>query len=404
MNGFLIPTAPQDHNKTDEILGHNWLSNQVDAALEATDKKQTLHPSTMTPAYGWINHPLISELKQHCLNGERTLLLDSIEQDLRALAETTLPFDLGKRLRDAHDCSKAAYELRIAAGFCQLGYLLVWCPPMKEPHPEFIVSTGNSGLLAAECKKRDASDGYEQEAGRFWKHFQFSLRKKMEAGSLNYWVKVSGREFRLKDIEHLSEEIITAIKVEKNGQFDSDLGRCHIEYTWLAEPRGSIPMEVVKMFPRGVYGINAGKQDKDQIMSGPLTDPKLLRLEFIDDREHRIKGLLRNLNTASKQVKKGILNLIYIDVNISDYEKEQAEFENMKKAIMAELNIRHRHVSAVILTDIYPSISLDENYGWRVRTEFLIQTKPTVGLPDNLRFPGDLADTHWLSGDMYVPM
>ena len=403
MDGYLIPPIPLNHNKTDEILGRNWLSDQVDAALKATEQKQPLHPATMSLAYGWISHPLISELKQQRLNGERTLILDKIEQDLSALTATKLPPDLGKRLRDSHDCSKAAYELSIAAGFSRLGYPLIWCPQIDEPHPEFLVTTGTSGLLAVECKKRDASDGYEEEAGRFWHHFQYPLRKKMKAESLNYWVKVSGREFLLKDIDHLTDEIITAIKAEKNGQFDSDTGRYHIEYTWLVEPDGSIPMEVVNMFPRGVYGINVMTQNKSQIMSGPATDPKLLRLEFIDDPKQRIKGLLRNLNNASKQVIKGILNLIYIDVNISDWEKEQAEFENMKQAVLAELGIRHRHVSAVVLTDVYPSISVDGSYGWRVRTELIAQPKPIVGLPDSLRFPGDLADSHWLSGDMYVP-
>lgn len=157
------------------------------------------------------------------------------------------------------------------------------------------------------------------------------------------------------------------------------------------------------MFPRGMYGINVLKQDKGQIMFGPATDPKLLRLEFIDDQGQRIKGLLRNLNDASKQVIKGILNLIYIDVNIRDYDKEQVEFENMKLATLGELEIRHRHVSAVVLTNVYPAISVDGSYGWRVRTELIAQPKPEIALPDTLRFPGDLVDSHWLSGDMYVP-
>ncbi len=400
MDGFLIPPIPPSHDKTHEILGHNWLGNQVDAVIEAQKKKQTLHPSTMSPTYGWGLHPLVSELKQHQQKGERTLTLDKVELDLLALTATRLPSDLGKRLRDSHDCGKAAYELSIAAGFSRLGHPLVWCPPIDAPHPEFLVSTTEYGLLAVECKKRDASDGYRQEAGRFWTHIQFSLLKKMETEQLNYWVKVTGREFSLRDIEHLSEEIIFAIKAEKNGQFDSDTGRYHVEYTWLVEPGGSIPMGVVSMFPRGEYGVNGGKQQKDQIMSGPMTDPKLLRLEFIDDPHHRIKGLLRNLNDASKQVIKGIFSLIYIDVNISKYEEEQAEFEDIKKAIMGELNVRHKHVAAVVLTDIYSSRSLDEFYGWRVRTELLVQPNPDVGLPDSFKFPGDLADTIWLPGDM----
>jgi len=404
MNGFLIPPISPDHDKTDEILGHNWLSEQVDAALEARKKKQSLHPSTMTPSYGWINHPLVSELMQNRLNGDRTLTLDKLEQDISTLTATKLPSDLGKRLRDSHDCSKAAYELSIAAGFRRLGYPLVWCPSIEAPHSEFFVIAGTIALLAVECKKRDAGDGYEKEAGRFWKHLQHPLGKKMQAESLNYWVKVSGREFLLKDIEHLTYEIITVIKANKNGQFDSDTGRYHIEYTWLVEPGGSIPMEVINMFPRGVYGINIMKQQRNQIMSGPATDPKLIRLEFIDDPRQRIRGLLRNLNYASKQVIKGIVNLIYIDVNISKWEQEQSEFEDMKRAILAELNIRHRQVSAVVLTDVYPSISVDESYGWRVRTELIAQPKPIVRLPESLRFPGDLVNSHWLSGDMYVPV
>jgi len=94
-------------------------------------------------------------------------------------------------------------------------------------------------------------------------------------------------------------------------------------------------------------------------------------------------------------------NKKYIDVNISNWEQEQAEFENMKQAILSELKIRHRHVSAVVLTNVYPSRSLDEAYGWRVRTELIAQPKPTVGLPGGLKFPGDLVDTPWLSGDIY---
>ena len=111
MNGYLIPVIPPSHDKTDGILGHNWLNEQLDSALEATDKKQKLHPSTMTPEYGWDLHPLISELKQHRSKGESTLILDKIEQDFRALATTELPLEFGNRLRDSHDFSKAAYEL-----------------------------------------------------------------------------------------------------------------------------------------------------------------------------------------------------------------------------------------------------------------------------------------------------
>lgn len=401
MNEFIIPPNVSTHRGIDGILGQGWLKHQVDLAREAIKRKQGLHPSTMSPAFGWVSHPLISEAKQDETNGSGTPLLDSLEIDLRHLAGTILPHNLGQRLRDDHDCDKAAYELRIAAGFRCLGHSLVWCPPMKLPHPEFLVLAIDSNVLSVECKKRDASDGYEKEAARFWKHLQYALRKKMEEASLNYWVKISGRDFLLQDIEPLVTEIVSTIKLNKLGQFDSTLGRYHIEYVWIIEHGGSISMEVVNMFPRGVYGINAGRQKRSQVMSGPLTDPKLLRMEFIDFPESRIRGIVRNLKLAAKQVIKGLPNLVYIDVNIGNYEQEQIEFDNMAAAVATELKDRHRQICAVVLTSIFPSLSLDNYLGWRIRTKLIPQPSPIISLPNNILFPGDEIGTRWLPGEMF---
>lgn len=401
MNEFVIQPSVSAHEKINEILGQRWLKHQVGLARKAIKRKQNLHPSSMSPAFGWVSHPLISEAKRDETTRSGAPLLDSLEIDLTDLAGTVLPSNLGQRLRDDHDCDKATYELRIAAGFRRLGHALEWCPPMKQHHPEFLVLVGGPSILSVECKKRDASDGYAKKAEKFWKHFQYVLQKKMEQESLNYWVKLSGQDFLLQDIESLVTEIVSTIKVSKFGQFDSALGRYHIEYVWIVKTGGSLSMEVVKMFPRGMFGINMGRQKRNQVMTGPMTDPKLLRMEIIDDPENRVRGIIRNIKIAAKQVIRGLPNLVYIDVNIGDYNQEQREFDNMVAAVAGELRSRHRQISAVVLTNIFPSLSLDNYLGWYVRTRLIPQPLPIVNLPDNLLFPGNAADTRWFPGRVF---
>lgn len=402
MNQFIVPPVVSNHSRVNKLLEPDWLKRQVNAALEATKRKQTLHPSTMTPAFGWITHPLVVEAKQKVGSGAKTPIIDGLEIDLGDLNGVPLPHNLGQRLRDDHDFSKVAYELRIAAGFNRLGFTPVWCPPMEQPHPEFLVLADKTKtIMSVECKKRDTKDGYEKDAGIFWKHLQDQLKQEMSSESLNYWVKVSGRNFVLTDIEVLVSEIISTIKKDESGQFDPLCGRYHVEYVRLTDRGGSVDTEIINLFPRGDYGINMGEGYRSMV--GPVKDPKLLRMEFIDDPEHRIKGIVRNLKTAAKQVIEGLLNLVYIDVNIPDYEREQTEFRYMAEAIRKQLGLRHKHVSAVILTNIYPALSLDDYLGWRVRTEFIVQTKSIIRIPEGLIFPGDMFDTNWLRGSLSKP-
>lgn len=401
MNHFVVSPVIKSHKRLYGIIGEDWIPTQVESVRSALKQKASLHPSRMTPAFGWGTHPLVSEAKDGTIP-RNTTLMDSLEIDLCDLATTKLPCNLSERLKSDHDCRKVAYELRIAAGFCRLGYRIAWIPPSSQRQPEFTVDLSESNRLSVECKKRDSLDGYEQEGGRFWKHLQFTLTKKMQELSLNYWVKITGREFNLNDIDSLISEIISALQSNEYGQFNSTMGNYIIDYTKLANPGKSITMDIVNMFPRGGRGINIGKQNPNQIMKGPLTDPILLRLEIIDDLEHRTKGIVRNLKIAAHQVIKGFPNLVYLDVNIPDYQTEQSEFGVFVAAVKSELSQRHRQISAVVVTNIYPSLSLDECLGWRVRTELIEHPNPIVKLPRGFKFPGDNYDTQWLPGNPSV--
>jgi len=399
---FIVPPRVPNHPKVNQVLGGGWLKRKVEDAIAATKGKAILHPSRMSPTFGWGGHRLVSEVKQKVVNSEATPILDSLEVDLEDLGDTALPNDLRHRLRDEHGFSKAAYELRIAAGFSRLGYYPVWCPPIKQSHPEFLILEGKTNVLSVECKKRDRRDGYERQAGKFWKHLQYELRQGMSKRSLNYWVKVSGRLFDLTDIQSLVSEIVSTIETTENGESTAINGRYHFEFIKLADPGKSIDMAVVNMFPRGDLGINMGKGYR--AMVGPLKDPKLLRMEFLDDPEQRVRGVVRNLKNAAKQVLEGLPNLVYIDVNIPSYEQEQAEFDSMVDAVENILAAGHRRVSAVVLTNIFPSLSLDEYLGWRVRTELVMQPKPTATFPKGAVFPGNVSSTKWLRGHLSRPV
>lgn len=392
MDQYVIPPVVSDHPKVHELVGRNWIERRVEAALDSAKRKQHLHPSTMSPACGWIVHPLLAEAKQK----GRTPISDSLELDLRDLDDVPLPQNLGKRLRDDHDFHKATYEIRIAAGFRRLGFRPVWCSTMKQRRPEFLVLMGGREIMSVECKKRDVQDGYEKDAGVFWKHLQYQLRQRMSAHSLNYWVKVSGAKFEIADVNVLVLEIISSIRQRDCGQFNAVHGRYRVEYLRLTEPNGSVIAEVIDMFPRGHMGINAGQLSRSMV--GSIKNPKLLRMELIDDPQRRLKGIVRNLKNAAKQMIHGLPYLVYLDVNIPNFEQERAEFDGLAEAISHELHMRYRHVSAVILTNIYPALSLNGYLGWRVRTECVLQPKPTAPILRELVFPGDMPGTAWLPG------
>jgi hypothetical protein len=218
----------------------------------------------------------------------------------------------------------------------------------------------------------------------------------MSERSLKYWVKVSGRLFDLADIQPLVSEILSTIETAESGKSTAINGRYHFEFVKLTDSGKSIDMAVVNMFPRGDFGINMGQWYRTMV--GPLKDPKLLRMELLDDPEQRVRGVVRNLKTAAKQVLEGLPNLVYIDVNIPRYEQEQAEFGSMVNAVERALTAGHRRVSAVVVTNIFLALSLDEYLGWRVRTELVMQPKPTATLHKGAKFPGNVSSARWLRG------
>ena len=90
MDEFIVPPITATHERVHGIRGKKWLQAQVEVIRNAPKKKASLHPAKMSPAFGWITHPLVSETKKGA-SQLGTPLLDSLETDLIALESTQLP-------------------------------------------------------------------------------------------------------------------------------------------------------------------------------------------------------------------------------------------------------------------------------------------------------------------------
>ncbi len=409
-----IPNLTDGHPAVHGVLGDKWLSHRVAAARNAMRRRSDLSPSMIGMTMGKLSHPLVDEV-YHAADDSgslraETLVLDLLELDLQTLGEN-LPADIAPRLRNESDASKLMYELRIAAGFARVGSSIRWVPDTGAKRPEMLVNPEGPDSISVECKKRDASDGYEKEAEQFWMHFQHALRRRMGTLHLNHAVKVSAQRFRFGDVDRIVKEVIEALGSSPAGSITTS-GGYQVEYLSLAGHGESISGELFNLFPRGVYGMNISQIDRGQLrrprfagdraFEGPALNPKILRLELEDNPERRVRGVLRNLKAASRQVQAGMPSVVYIDLNLGTYVRETAEFDAIVSKVRAELARTHTRISAVVLTALEPTRTRDQVPVWWVRTEMIEQTRSQHPLPRGLRLPGSDSAGQWIPGECHT--
>lgn len=407
-----LPQLRDDHPTVRSLVGTDWLERKVAAAGLAAQRQRGLSPSDQGATFARLANPLVGELHgastgRGAARGE-TPYLDMLEFNLRALG-SSVPLHTQRRLRLDEDASKLMYELMVAAGFASSGHLLTWLPDRGSKRPEMLVGPEATPVLSVECKKRDAEDGYEKEASRFWAHFQHELLPAMGERHLNYAVRVSGPNFRMGDYRRCVQEALAAMEGSSSGRAELLSGRYQIEFARLAEEGGSIPSEVIDLFPRGVYGINAGEVPPDRLSlpripgdrfaEGAVLNPRVVRLALNDDPDRRVKGVLRNLKAAAQQVTRDLPGLAYIDVNLEDPDREEAEFEGIVAAVNAALRGAYTRLSGVVLTSIRPATTVDDQLCWWAHTEFITQERAVNPIPVGFRFPGDNGAHQWFPGN-----
>jgi hypothetical protein len=413
MLAFVVPTKlSDDHPSVRSLVGGDWLDRRVEAAVVAMKQRNDFSPSMIGMTLGRLAHPLVAELFAVRRGYEtETPYLDLLEIDLRTLGPN-LPVDLQQRMRVDEEAPKVVHELRIAAGLTRLGHRVSWLPDEGTKRPEMLVDPDTSHAISVECKKRDRRDGYEADAERFWGHFQDSMRRRMEEEGLNYWVKVTANEFRLRDVDLIVRQAVDALRANEAGTASLGGGHYQLHFLRLSDPGRSIPGEVLALIPRGVFGVNHGEVDRsdwiiprsrdDAFSRGPVTNPKAIRLELPDDPSRRIRGVLRNLKTAAKQLLSNAPGLVYIDLSFRDYDQESSDFESVGSAVTSALERAHRRATAVVLSAIEPTNLMDGLSGWWVRTELIGHSNPLHPFPASHGIPGD-ESSRWLPGQWFRP-
>jgi hypothetical protein len=102
---------------------------------------------------------------------------------------------------------------------------------------------------------------------------------------------------------------------------------------------------------------------------------------------------------AARQLPADGGGLVYLDPGVDNFHEEERVFAAVVEGIGDALARHHHRVAAVVVTSIYPALSLDDVLGWRVRTACVPQPSPTRPLPAELRFPGDGGGSRWFPGD-----
>ena len=201
-------------------------------------------------------------------------------------------------------------------------------------------------------------------------------------------------------MRNVAAEIAKKCQETENGSAEISDGDYSIEFTKLSDLGETIDSAIVESFPRGTYGVNSGLRPRDNIETGPVTDPILVRFQHIDDPAHRIKALRRNLTKASSQLKNSERSLAVIDSGISDFEMETREYTEMKNVLTEDLGRYHQKLDAVVLMAHYGSISMDGVFTWRVRTDLLKGSGGLLDTPD-IEFPGDGRSLEWIEGEWF---
>jgi hypothetical protein len=280
--------------------------------------------------------------------------------DLRALYPDHGPDNLMNRLRSNHDFDKAVHEVRIAAGFSLLGHRIYWVPTASDRTPEFAVLIPGDRPVAVECKKRDAVGGVGIAADRLWLTFTDLMNRAMTPAKLNYCLTVTSGQFNSGDAQALVAEIVLNLRGQSDGSFESAVGPYRVDFVCLCAAGEKIDAEVVDIFPRGTFGVNSGDRRRDLVSSapdadprlmGPITDPKMIRLEVIDDAGQKSKTDLRLLKDASDQVGDATPSVTFLDVNLSNYETEMDEYDGILESVTNEVINGRSNASATVLVN-----------------------------------------------------
>lgn len=263
----------------------------------------------------------------------------------------------GERLRDSQGFEKAIYEIRVAASLKRNGYTVYFIKEEATKTPDLLVEKDGEKVYV-ECKQKDKKTRRDQRNENLWNTVLMDSLKFMDKTKKNYAIVVkTNSDLTTKDVTYLINHIRNLIKNSNEGTYRID--KFEIILKELAEFEKPIKGSFYVNLEEFGFGI-----DEPTIILYQHADIKFsndLKIEHKNPRfvafvstllPDRIKGILRSLNHAYKQIPKSGPGIVYIDINTALYKNRQEitrDLTILRKRIEGKLNLMGR-LNAVILT------------------------------------------------------
>jgi hypothetical protein len=397
---FVRPGNRNEHPLVEKAIGKAWLDAEVRRATSRIPpSRKTFSQWELSRIQRAIAHPLISEIRQIFQDGQGYLFRHDLLENCLEQLFSALDFkSLRPRLRSAREYEKVEYELLVAAAYARYGCQVT--PNLTSKGADMEVRAGSDEPVWIECKRKDTRTASEAGMKSFREQIDGRLIDALSSSGLNYNVTfdVSG------DPTHLRPEDLIANTVSLCSRSDNtseNICDCvSVSVVKLADPGARIPADVLDLFRQSPAGMRKSSMgvEADQAFH---VDPIQVQWNIPDDADGRRKGVLESLREAASQLPASGRGVIYIDINLKDYDQITDTFDDANQDIQSELSHHHGRVNCVVVTVVTPSRTMDGKSGWAFDALLVRQADPKRLLPAKLPILGATPNFEraWIVGD-----
>ncbi len=263
----------------------------------------------------------------------------------------------GERLKDPKDFEKAIYEIRVASSLKNAGYEVYFVKEGIKKTPDLLIER-NGEKVYIECKEKDKKTHRDKRNENLWNEVLMSTLRFMDKMKKNYAIVVKAKsDLMKKDRDFLIESLQELIESSNSGVHR--MGKFEIMLEELAEMNKSLcgPFSMnleefgVKMTEPTIHLYQHADVKFSKNMEVDHKNPRFMAFvsTLLPD---RIKGILRSVDRAYKQIPKKGPGIIYIEINTGlykGYQEINKDLEIIKNKMKGKLNLTKR-VNAVVLT------------------------------------------------------
>lgn len=395
---MVIPPTRSSHELVEGAIGRKWLRAQVRETMKPTPVGRGFTPSTIGLIDQALGHPLVSELYHIEIGRRQTpLRFDLMENCLSNLKDSLSPASLKSRLRDPSGYEKLEYELLAASGYRRYGLRLT--PNLARQGPDLVITSQSGDKVWVECKRKDSKTSLEDRMARYRHLVDQPLMDQMKEDGLychiNFRLLDDPTEIDPQDLVRQVIELCRGRDLASELLFD----RIELSIVKLAE---DVPEDILNSF---ITERTIMRSSSVAVKDGEL-DPsvrsKPIQIQWIipDDQAGKIRGIENSLREAASQIPQEGPSIVYIDINSHDYFEIHGLLPILSEHVESLLRRTFRRVNYVVLTAVWPALTLNGIEGWGLDLHVVEQPKPRSALPTGIPLLGVTPDFEqlWIHG------